>query len=330
VSFAGLGGVASGRPLLPLQFASLERLDEDVARVVERGREVEGLSVKTLAWWEGAYRSFRASLKACETERLFLGGHVADQLRALEAWVARLRERGARHGGINVYWRGLKSLVGRIAAERGAVNPLALVRTPRAAPPQPRCLPRKAAEAVVVFVRNYPWLSRLVAQRNLAVVGLMLLAGLRRSEVLRLNVEDVSLESATIRILRAKGRHGGKDRMAYVSPQLQEILAAYVAERRRARRASPALLTRARRDERIGEGTLRRLFHVISTRAGIRVSPHMLRHTYATLLRQAGVPDRLSMDLLGHASLTMLQRYSHVESGEHRAAAERLTLDLEP
>jgi site-specific recombinase XerD len=54
----------------------------------------------------------------------------------------------------------------------------------------------------------------------------------------------------------------------------------------------------------------------------------MLRHTYATILRQAGVPDRLSMDLLGHASLSMLQRYSHVESGEHRAAVERLVLDL--
>jgi len=312
----------------PLQFPSLEHLDGCVTAAIERGAAVEGLRPKTLAWWRQSYTSLRASLKASGTEAGFLRGHIDDQLRAMEEWVAWLRGRRVTHGGINVYWRGLKSLLGRIAVAQGAVNPLSFVRTPRAAPPEPRCLPRAAAETVVLFVRNYRWLSRFAARRNLAMIGTMLLAGLRRSEVVRLNMEDVSLDGGTIRVVRAKGRDGGKDRVAYASPQLCDMLADYLAERRRARRASPALFTMARRDERICDGTIRRLFTTISSRSGVRVSPHMLRHTYATLLRQAGVPDRLSMDLLGHASLTMLQRYSHVESGEHRAAADRLLLDL--
>jgi integrase len=55
----------------------------------------------------------------------------------------------------------------------------------------------------------------------------------------------------------------------------------------------------------------------------------MLRHTYATLLRTAGVPDRVAMDLMGHASLTMLKRYSHVYDGEHADAARKLQLDID-
>ena len=322
------GLAASQSPIRPFQFPSLEHLDACVAAAIERGGAVEGLRTKTLAWWRESYASLRASLKASGNEMSFLRGQIDDQLRTLEDWVAWLRGRGVTHGGVNVYWRGLKSLLGRVAAAQGAVNPLSFVRTPRAAPPQPRCLPRVAAEGVVCFVRNYPWLTRFAARRNLAMVGLMLLAGLRRSEVVRLNMEDVALDGGTIRIVRGKGRDGGKDRVAYASPQLCDMLADYLAERRRARRASPAFFTHARRDERIGDGTIRGLFSVISSRSGVRVSPHMLRHTYATLLRQAGIPDRLSMDLLGHSSLSMLQRYSHVESGEHRAAADRLVLDL--
>jgi len=323
------GVPADQSPIRPFQFPSLEHLDACVATAIERGAAVEGLRPKTLAWWRQSYTSLRASLKASGAEAVFLRGLIDDQLRAVEEWVAWLRGRGVTHGGINVYWRGLKSLLGRVGAAQGAVNPLSFVRTPRAAPPQPRCLPRAAAEAVVVFVRNYQWLSRFAARRNLAIVGVMLLAGLRRSEVVHLNMADVSLDDGgTIRVVRGKGRDGGKDRAAYPSPQLCDMLADYLAERRRARRASPAFFTLARRDERIGDGTIRRLFSLISSRSGIRVSPHMLRHTYATILRQAGVPDRLSMDLLGHASLSMLQRYSHVESGEHRAAVERLVLDL--
>jgi integrase/recombinase XerC len=71
------------------------------------------------------------------------------------------------------------------------------------------------------------------------------------------------------------------------------------------------------------------IFRGISRALGTSVTPHALRHTYATLLRQAGVPDRIAMDLLGHSSLQMLQRYSHVYNCEREAAAGRLVLDID-
>ena len=78
----------------------------------------------------------------------------------------------------------------------------------------------------------------------------------------------------------------------------------------------PGYLTQVGDDRAIGEIALRVLFKRISTAMNMRVTPHMLRHTFATLCRQDDVPDRLAMELLGHASLSMLQRYSHVEDGE--------------
>jgi len=55
----------------------------------------------------------------------------------------------------------------------------------------------------------------------------------------------------------------------------------------------------------------------------------MLRHTYATLLRQSGVADRVSMDLMGHQSLAMLTRYSHVFEPEYELESRKLHLDVD-
>jgi len=177
-------------------------------------------------------------------------------------------------------------------------------------------------------VRNYQWRTDFEKQRNLALIGLLLLAGLRKGEALRLTVDDVDLSMATIHIERGKGRYGGKDRTAYATPQLLLILTQYLEVRRGEGKTHPELLSSTAGNRRIGDATMRRLFRFLSLDLGMRITPHMLRHTYATLLRQSGVPDRVAQELLGHTSLTMLQRYSHVFEGEHSTEAARLHLDF--
>jgi integrase/recombinase XerC/integrase/recombinase XerD len=158
----------------------------------------------------------------------------------------------------------------------------------------------------------------------------MLYAGLRRGEVIRLTLNDVHRMAQTIQIRRGKGRDGGKDRVAYMPAQLATLLAAYEREReaRGDALAKPYFL-HDRLSEPITEGTIRQLFVTIRAKTRLDVAPHRLRHTFVTLLRQAGVADRITMDLAGHASLAMVQRYSTVFSGEHLEAAERLRLDVD-
>jgi integrase/recombinase XerD len=157
----------------------------------------------------------------------------------------------------------------------------------------------------------------------------MVFAGLRRGEVLRLDLRHIQPAARKIQIERSKGRDGGKSRTAYMPQQLAAILRAYEREREAAGyAATSAYFLTERTGERLAEGAIRRLFTTIRAKTGLRVSPHMLRHTFVTLLRQVGVEDRLTMDLAGHATLAMTQRYSAVFSGEHLAAADRLELDF--
>jgi integrase len=246
----------------------------------------------------------------------------------LDGWVAALRERRVARSTINGYWRGVRAILRRVQARRHVVNPLDYRPVPRVGHINPRCLPRHAAEQLLRFVGNFQWSSDFVRSRNVGIVATMLLAGLRRGEILRVTVSDIDPVARTIRIVQGKGRHGGKDRTAYMTDQLREILTAYLLVRRRGEYATPALFVQARADRAIEEGAIRRLFRTIRDVGGIPCTPHALRHTYATLLRQAGVPDRVAMELLGHTSLQMLQRYSHVFDGEQVQEAAKLALNL--
>lgn len=323
------GPLPFGLPtLLPFQFPSLGHFDARLSQILVHMRDVDGLQGSTLHWIRYALANFRRFLAAPDYERAFLGGDVRQQVRVLHAWVGSMRTAGLTHATVNNYWRALQIAFKRITFLDGMLSPVSLLPTPRAGHRNPRFLTRESAERVLSFVGDYAWPIRLARARNLVLVGFMLLAGLRRGEVLRLRNGDVDAEAGAIRIVRGKGRFGGKDRTSYMTPQLQELVRTFQQARSAAGRTHPEFLTSLTGDRGIGEGAMRELFTQISHGVGMTVTPHMLRHTYATLLRQTGVPDRLTMDLLGHTSLAMVQRYSHVYDGEHAAAAARLTLDV--
>jgi integrase/recombinase XerC len=248
-------------------------------------------------------------------------------LRQAVARIAWTRSRGVQHGAVRAYWRGVLALFDRFTSMHGVWNPLRQFRTPRAAAPLPRCLPKETVEGVLVYLRNATGQTFRV-QRDLAIVACMLLAGLRRSEVIGLKAANVNRLGRTIRVEHGKGRDGGKSRIAYMPPQLVTILGAYDAAREDIQQsaAEPYFITT--HGSGIRDGAIRRLFTRIRLKTGVHVSPHMMRHTYVTLLRQAGIADRLTMDLAGHSSLSMTQRYSGVFSGEHLAAADQLKLDV--
>jgi integrase len=316
--------------LLPLQFPSLTHFDERVAVACTHMRTVEGLSETTLAWVRGAYTAFRRYLAdEAHAERAFLGGELAQQVRVLDSWVASLRAADCARSTINTYWRGMRAICTRLQRADGVVNPFVFRRAPHPGNARLRCLTQQAAEQVLTFVQNDAGTPAPLRVRNAAIIGVMLLAGLRKGEVLRLHVSAVDFDAGVIRVVGGKGPHGGKHRTVPMTPQLKSILSSYAAVRRLTAIHVPTFFLGTRGEEALGDMTLRRLFYRISLVTGIHVSPHMLRHTFCTLLSKFGVPDRLAREAMGHADDRMLRRYQHVYEGEVAEAMTKLVLNID-
>lgn len=313
-------------PIGPLQYPSLEHLDAAVESAIGRREKLRTISSTTAAWARAAYRSFRRFLAPHVARTAFLQGDLRTQVTVLEDWIIAMGGRGMQRGGINSTWRGLASAFRWLTRRGGVVNPMRFVDAPKVGRLSPRYLTREAAEDVLRFVRNRLWRSEFERRRNTVIIGLMLLGGLRRGEVIRLRLGDVTLATGALLLRGAKGRDGGRTRRAHMPPQLRALVAEYIDTLRdQPPRRHPELLT-SERNAPLSAGTITRLCKTISRESGIHVAPHMLRHSYATLLRQSGVPDRIAMELMGHADLRMLLRYSHVEADEPRLAAEQLEL----
>src|SRR5918912_1079945 len=146
--------------------------------------------------------------------------------------------------------------------------------------------------------------------RNLALVDLLFATGLRVGEVSSLNVQDFFMRES---VFRVKGK-GGRDRLAVVvDEETVHVQRQYLEARARIETRSPALFLNSSGLRLTTQG-IANVIARLREEAGIErhVTPHMLRHTVATLLLHNGVDIRLVQEFLGHASIATTQRYTHV------------------
>ena len=150
-------------------------------------------------------------------------------------------------------------------------------------------------------------------------------AGLRVSEVVTLKVGDIDSERMVLRVEQGKGR---KDRHAMLSPQLLEQLRAWWREGRRRGALLPAgwLFPGRNPIEPLSTRQLNRAVHAAAEAAGIkkRVSPHTLRHSFATHLLEQDIDIRVIQVLLGHAKLDTTARYTRVANTTIRSVTSPL------
>ncbi len=152
------------------------------------------------------------------------------------------------------------------------------------------------------------FLDELRSPKHRAIAFILYSAGLRVGEVSRLRVEDVDSDRAQIHVRQGKG---GKDRYAILSPLVLAVLREYV----RVERPSHWLFPGGnRRDRHLTTRTIQKQVERAGKRAGIekRVTPHMLRHSFATHLLESGTDLKSIQELLGHEKISTTVIYTHV------------------
>jgi integrase/recombinase XerC len=180
------------------------------------------------------------------------------------------------------------------------------------APKVPKRVPKFLTVDEVFALLDSPDGSAALGRRDKAILELLYASGLRVSELVGLNITDVNLEEGTVRVL-GKGR---KERIVPVGKKACEALRNYLDLR-------PALVSAAadhtaifvnRNGTRLSTRAVERLLIKYIKQSGIQkaATPHVLRHTFATHLLNAGADMRGIQELLGHSSLSTTQKYTHV------------------
>jgi site-specific recombinase XerD len=204
----------------------------------------------------------------------------------------------------------------RWAAAAGHVgaDPAALLGRPKVISRLPTVLRvREAAALVEAPETGGPnGLERAIGLRDRAILELMYGSGLRVSEVAELTLERVDLERGRVRVL---GK-GSKERELPLSDPSRDALRAWLRQGRPMMEPDPATAAMFlnRRKAQVGARDIRRLVgrYGGAKLDGRRVTPHTLRHSFATHLLEGGADIRAVQELLGHASLATTQRYTHV------------------
>jgi integrase/recombinase XerC len=247
-------------------------------------------------------------------------------LEQLEAFVAGETGRAAGVGDVDhlllrrylalLGKRAKKSSVGRkLAAIRSffrflvrqgvvAKNPAELIATPK----KESRLPFHLDIDQVTTLVEAPQDDDKHALRDRAVLEMLYSCGLRVSELTGLAIGDLDLSGGMVRVL---GK-GGKERIVPVGSRALEAVRSYLQGRGELAGSGPLFLNT--RGQRINRRSVARIVdaHVLRIAAFKRISPHILRHTFATHMLEGGADLRAIQELLGHASLSTTQKYTHV------------------
>ena len=152
--------------------------------------------------------------------------------------------------------------------------------------------------------------------RDRAMLELLYATGMRVSELVSLNLDDINLERGSIRCF---GK-GAKERLLPIHPKAVDAVRIYLEEAREevVNRRSDRAVFLNRRGERLTRQGFWLILRGYARRAGLngKITPHTLRHSFATHLLRRGAPLRYVQELLGHVSITTTQVYTHLTS-EH-------------
>lgn len=190
-----------------------------------------------------------------------------------------------------------------------SVNPLSTIRTPKQEKRLPRCLELDEIQKLL----DTPGDADLLSARDKAMLEVLYSSGIRVSELVELEMADLDMQEGVLRV-RGKGR---KDRLSPIGSQAIKALQRYFELRSREPNFTSPMVGRVflnKHGSSLSTRSVRRKLDKYLVMAGLDpgISPHTLRHSFATHLLNNGADLRSVQELLGHQSLSTTQVYTHL------------------
>ena len=204
------------------------------------------------------------------------------------------------------------------------VNPASQVRMPKPQEKEPSYLTEKEYGRLLMAVRDKA--TKYFKLRDSAIITTLLGMGLRLSELVGLNIGDVNFEDKTVKVKRK----GNQERIMPANREVISVLKRYLKTRENADRQQEPLFL-SKRGRRIANASIWHLVRKYFKETRIeknRVSPHTLRHTFATTLLKNGENIFTIKELLFHRNLHTTERYLHINSKDLRSAVGRINLNV--
>lgn len=269
-----------------------------------------GLSKHTCAAYEGDLRQYLESLKGKDPLKA-TSDDVSDFL-----WDLKTKQNlEARSLARKI--ETLRSFYAFQAAERRIEkSPVEGMRAPKLPSRLPKALPAQEVERLLSApTPNYESL------RTRAMVELLYATGMRVSELLGLKLDALNLQDGWVRVL---GK-GSKERLIPMHQRAITMLRQYLAERERRHKAAGTEVFLSRRGGALSRPQFWRDLVALGKAAGLKAKlhPHLLRHSFATHLLAGGADLRSVQELLGHASLSTTQIYTHVDASALKSSHRR-------
>ena len=305
--------IQPGRPSRDAAPPSVSRLERLVRDYLTHARLEKGLSANTL-------ENYRRDLNRYTAHALKKFGDELPSAEIVRSHLDTLYEAQLNSRSISRHLTSLRGFTLFLQRERILdSDPVGTIALPR----QWRKLPKRLSLDEVELLTAAPDASTPTGLRDRAMLELLYASGPRVTELCRLEMRNLDLDMGLIRVT---GK-GNKQRLIPFAPSAAAAIAAYLGNGRPALlkgRPSPFLFVTARG----GPLTRQAFWHIISLagrKAGIaqKLTPHLLRHTFATHLLEGGAGLRSVQTMLGHADISTTQIYTHVLPSRLRSTIER-------
>ncbi len=285
-------------------------METEIRRFIQHLKVERGASPHTLRIYASDLNQFRSfagrKRRSSRNDRQAIEKGIAlPDPGEVRAFLADLHRQGLKKSSLSRKLAVLRSFFKYLRQEGVAeINPARLVSLPR----QDRPLPGFMTVDQAIGLMEAPHPGDRFFLRDRAVLETLYSSGIRLAELVALNIDDVDFGSGLVRV---KGK-GKKERIVPIGSKALDALIRYRSSQRK---GSGAALFMNRLGGRLSARGVARIVERYVRRSGLsRLTPHALRHSFATHLLEGGADLRAIQELLGHASIATTQRYTHLNA----------------